>query len=116
MSYKHKVNLAGLLALLIIPLAAYVLHLPFLVTLFTKFAIYAIAAVSLDLLLGYGGLVCFGHAMFFGLGGYVISIMGFHLADGLPLLGGLSNNALILSWIRDFKRKEAHPQGTEFSL
>ncbi|MDR2155700.1 MAG: branched-chain amino acid ABC transporter permease [Burkholderiaceae bacterium] len=96
MTRKHLVNLAGLLVLLLVPLAAHLLHQPFLVSLFTRFAIYALAAVSLDLLLGYGALVSFGHAMFFGLGGYVIGIVSFHLAEGLPLLGAASNSALVL--------------------
>jgi branched-chain amino acid transport system permease protein len=38
--------------------------------LITETLIFAIAAMSLDLLMGYGGLVSFGHAAFFGLGAY----------------------------------------------
>ncbi len=38
--------------------------------LMTETLIFAIAAMSLDLLMGYGGLVSFGHAAFFGLGAY----------------------------------------------
>ncbi|WP_283179404.1 hypothetical protein [Gemmobacter sp. 24YEA27] len=36
----------------------------------TRMMIYAIAALSLDLILGYGALVSFGHAAFFGIGAY----------------------------------------------
>jgi branched-chain amino acid transport system permease protein len=93
---KLIVNAAGLLLFLVVPVAAHVAHEPFLVSLFTRFAIYALAAVSLDLILGYGALVSFGHAAFFGLGGYVVGIISFHLADGLPLLGGASNAALVI--------------------
>jgi branched-chain amino acid transport system permease protein len=96
MQRKSIVNLIGLLVLAAVPLIAHALHQPFLVTLFTQLAIYALAAVSLDLLLGYGALISFCHAMFFGLGGYVVGIVNFHLADGLPLLGGASNSALAL--------------------
>ncbi len=49
--------------------------MPDLVSLGTQIAIYAIAAVSLDLLIGYAGLSSFGHAAFFGLGGYVVAIL-----------------------------------------
>ena len=40
--------------------------------------IFAIAAVSLDLILGYGGLVSFGHAAFLGLGAYAVGILAAH--------------------------------------
>ena len=49
--------------------------MPDLVTLGTQVVIYAIAAVSLDLLIGYAGLPSFGHAAFFGFGGYVVAIL-----------------------------------------
>ena len=38
--------------------------------LFVTFAVFAIFSVSFNLLLGYTGLLSFGHAMFFGAGGY----------------------------------------------
>jgi len=46
---------------------------PFLVTLAENVLIYAIFAMSLDLLLGYTGLISFGHAAFFGLGAYILA-------------------------------------------
>jgi branched-chain amino acid transport system permease protein len=65
---------AGGLALLVLtPAVASVTGTPYLVTLVTRFVIYGLAAVSLDLVLGYGALVSFGHAMFFGVGGYVVA-------------------------------------------
>ena len=48
---------------------------PFYVTLATRMAILALAAVGLNLALGLGGLVSFGHAAFFGIGGYVAGIL-----------------------------------------
>src|SRR5712692_4000311 len=47
-------------------------------TLFTRIVILALAASSLNLLLGYGGMMSFGHAAYLGIGGYAIGI----LADG----------------------------------
>jgi branched-chain amino acid transport system permease protein len=47
----------------------------FLLTLFTRIVILAIAATSLNLIMGYGGLVSFGHAAYLGVGGYVIGIL-----------------------------------------
>jgi branched-chain amino acid transport system permease protein len=40
--------------------------------------IFAIAALSLDLLIGYGGLISFGHAAFVGLGAYAVGILSAH--------------------------------------
>jgi branched-chain amino acid transport system permease protein len=45
------------------------------ITLFTQMLIYAIAAMSLDVLLGYTGLTSFGHAGFFGCAAYVVAVM-----------------------------------------
>jgi branched-chain amino acid transport system permease protein len=44
-------------------------------TLFTRIVILALAATSLNLILGYGGMVSFGHAAYLGVGGYVIGIL-----------------------------------------
>ena len=41
----------------------------------TRMLIFAIVAMSLDLLVGYGGLLSFGHAAFFGIGGYVAGLL-----------------------------------------
>lgn len=94
---RRMLILVGLLLFVLIPAIAQVAHQPFLVNLFTRFLIYAIATVSLDLILGYGALVSFGHAAFFALGGYVIGIVAFHADDGSGLFGwGGTNQALIL--------------------
>ncbi|MBM3600005.1 MAG: branched-chain amino acid ABC transporter permease [Alphaproteobacteria bacterium] len=46
----------------------------------TRVMIYAIAAVSLDLILGFGGMVSFGHAAFLGVGAYAVGILS---AEGI---------------------------------
>jgi branched-chain amino acid transport system permease protein len=46
--------------------------------LFTRILIYGIVALSLDLLVGYTGLVSFGHAAFLGIGAYIVGICSFH--------------------------------------
>src|SRR5712692_875275 len=48
----------------------------FVLTLFTRIVILAIAATSLNLILGYGGMVSFGHAAYLGIGGYAVGILG----------------------------------------
>jgi branched-chain amino acid transport system permease protein len=47
----------------------------FYLQLLTKVLIMAIFAMSLDLLVGYTGLVSFGHAAYFGLAGYALALM-----------------------------------------
>ncbi|MEO7405209.1 MAG: branched-chain amino acid ABC transporter permease [Burkholderiales bacterium] len=50
----------------------------FYVSFASRILIYAIAATSLNLILGYGGMVSFGHAAFFGTGAYVVGISMVH--------------------------------------
>jgi branched-chain amino acid transport system permease protein len=47
----------------------------FLMSLFTRIIILAMAAVSLNLIMGFGGMVSFGHAAYLGIGGYVVGIL-----------------------------------------
>jgi len=47
----------------------------FALTLFTRIVILALAATSLNLILGYGGMVSFGHAAYLGIGGYAVGIL-----------------------------------------
>jgi len=47
----------------------------FTLTLFTRVLILAAAAVSLNLIMGYGGMVSFGHAAYLGIGGYAVGIL-----------------------------------------
>jgi branched-chain amino acid transport system permease protein len=49
----------------------------------TRVLIYAMAAASLNLVLGYGGMVSFGHAAFFGAGAYIVAILA---AEGITSL------------------------------
>ena len=47
----------------------------FAMTLFTRVLILALGAVSLNLIMGYGGMVSFGHAVYLGIGGYAVGIL-----------------------------------------
>ena len=64
------VMIVCLLALALLPLIAD----KFTVQLVTKMMIMAIFAMSLDLLVGYTGLVSLGHAAFFGIAGYILAL------------------------------------------
>ncbi len=73
---------------LMLPAVAYAMGMDYLVGLFTRVLIFALAGISLNFILGYGGLVSFGHAAFFGAGAYVVGILSQHafLSEPLPLL------------------------------
>jgi branched-chain amino acid transport system permease protein len=77
-----------LLILALLPILALALDQPFYIALVARIMIFAIAAMSLDLILGYGGLVSFGHAVYLGIGGYAVGILSFHgIENGLVHFG-----------------------------
>ena len=65
-------------ALAAVPLVASVGAQTYLLDLVSRIMIFAIAAVALDVLIGYGGLISFGHAAFVGLGAYAVGILSAH--------------------------------------
>ena len=76
---------------------------PYLITLLSRIIIFSIAAIGLNLVLGFGNLISFGHAAFFGLGGYISGILAIHafnseLLISWPFLFSGSNNSLII-WL-----------------
>jgi len=67
---------AGLLAgLALVPVYPVLTGNYFLMSLFTRIVILAMAAVSLNLIMGFGGMVSFGHAAYLGIGGYAVGIL-----------------------------------------
>ena len=68
----------GLVALAAVPPVAGLLNQPFYVDLVRRVMIFAIVALSLDLILGYGGMVSFGHAAYLGIGAYAVGILAHH--------------------------------------
>jgi branched-chain amino acid transport system permease protein len=88
-----------LAALLALPFAAQALGYPFYVTLATRMAILALAAVGLNIALGLGGLVSFGHAAFFGLGGYAAGIVASHAMNAQPIFGLDLPSSMPLVWL-----------------
>ncbi len=92
-----------LIALLaVVPPIAQAIDDPFLIKVFTRVIIFAIAAVALNFTLGYGDLISLLQAGFFGVGGYTVAILAYHDANAEPLfgwpltLGGTSDLALSL--------------------
>ena len=64
-----------LAALALIPVYCHATGNFFLMSLFTRIVILALAAVSLNLIMGFGGMVSFGHAAYIGIGGYAVGIL-----------------------------------------
>ena len=64
-----------LLALMALPFVANVFGEAFYIALATRILIFALAATSLNLILGFGGMVSFGHAAFLGVGAYTVVIL-----------------------------------------
>ncbi|AKM29495.2 ABC transporter permease [Pandoraea faecigallinarum] len=81
LNLRTAVPILLLVLLALVPLYATFAQQPFFLTLFGRIVVFAIAAVSLDLILGYGGMVSFGHALYLGLGAYIVGIMSFHGID-----------------------------------
>ncbi len=72
----RTIAIAALLAaLVLLPVYAGLAGDRFLLTLFTRIVILALAAVSLNLILGYGGMMSFGHAVYLGIGGYAVGML-----------------------------------------
>ena len=68
----------SILILLMIPPLVIAIGQPFYLDLVRRIMILAIAAISLNLILGYGGLVSFGHAAYLGIGAYAVGILAFY--------------------------------------
>ena len=81
--------LAGAVALAVLPTVVG----PYYTNVFVTFAIFSVFSVSLNLLLGYTGLFSFGHAMFFGAGGYGTALALKHVS-GLALLPAVGAGVL----------------------
>lgn len=62
----------------LLPLYAEIVGNSFVLSLGTRILVMALAAASLNLILGYGGMVSFGHAAYLGVGGYVVGILAYH--------------------------------------
>jgi branched-chain amino acid transport system permease protein len=75
MTARGVAILLGLVVLALVPPVSAALAQPFYPDLFTRIMIFGIAALSLDFILGYGGMVSFGHAVYLGIGSYAVGIL-----------------------------------------
>src|SRR3954447_21488932 len=80
LTVQNLVAAAVVAGLALLPLYSSLSGNIFLLTLFTRIVIFALAAVSLNLIMGYGGMMSFGHAAYLGVGGYAVGILA---AEGI---------------------------------
>ncbi len=78
---KLAVVVVGFAFLALVPPVSAAIDEPFYLSLFSRIMIFAIAAVSLDLILGYGGMISFGHAAYLGTGAYAVAVFSFYGID-----------------------------------
>jgi branched-chain amino acid transport system permease protein len=72
----------------------------YLLSLFMRIMIFAIAAIGLDFILGYGGLISFGHAAFVGLGAYAVGILAAHdIHEGAIALGVALLSSMLFAFL-----------------
>lgn len=97
MASARRIAAAALLVGLgLVPVLAAAFGEPYYVTLFTRILIFGLAALGLNLVLGYGAMVSFGHAMYLGIGAYAVGILAAHDVSsgwvhvGVALAAGLA--------------------------
>jgi len=71
----------------------------YLIVQLTQFVIYGIFAMGLSLVWGYAGILCFGHAVFFGLGAYIMALTTKNMIPGIAGFMTTSVMAISLSVI-----------------
>ena len=113
--WTTKAKIAGLLLAFLVLAALPPLYSSYWVTLITQMLIFAILAMSLDILLGYTGLSSFGHAAFFGAAAYAVAILSTRYKMGF-LVCFLSGIALSAGISTIFGLLVAHATGVYFLI
>jgi len=114
-TFESKAKLAGsiLASIILVLLPPFVTS--YWITLLTQMLIFAVLAMSLDILLGYSGMPSFGHAGFFGASAYVVAILSTRYKMGfLPcLVAGVALATLISAL---YGLLVAHSRGVYFLM
>jgi branched-chain amino acid transport system permease protein len=94
---RRLLQIAVVGVLLVAPLGVGRIYSPYYLNLLTWVLIFGLFAMALDVSLGYGGLVSFGHAAFFGSGAYAAALVLKYVVFSLPacLLAGVLGGAII---------------------
>ncbi len=98
--FRAGAPIFSILILLALPMLFQAIGEPYYLRVATRILIFAIAASSLNVVLGYGGMISLGHAAFIGTGSYVVAILAWHVSDDVPLaLGPLSINGTLNAFV-----------------
>ena len=97
MKLRYLLWAVAIVLLIALPPLVTALGQTYYIDLVRRIMILAIAAISLNLILGYGGLVSFGHAAYLGVGAYAVGILGFYgIANGwIHILVAVGASALV---------------------
>jgi branched-chain amino acid transport system permease protein len=97
---QELLPLAIFIAFALVPVLAPHLGGGYVLNLMARVMIFAVAAVALDLLVGYGALISFGHAAFIGLGAYAVGILSAHgIRDALIALPAALAASALFAWL-----------------
>ena len=96
LNVRNVVVALVLLGLALLPVYSAMSGNIFILTLFTRIIIFALAAASLNLIMGYGGMMSFGHAAYLGIGGYAVGILAF---EGIGSIRGAFLAAIFVGLI-----------------
>jgi branched-chain amino acid transport system permease protein len=100
MKKQLAVLLALFAALAALPLLSHAWNEPFYITLVGRMVILSIAVASLNVLIGFGGMVSFGHALFIGLGAYAVGGLSFYeLHNGWLQVGLAALLCAVVGWV-----------------
>jgi branched-chain amino acid transport system permease protein len=113
--WNSKAKISGLILAFLFLIALPSFYSSYWITLLTEMLIFAILAMSLDILLGYTGLSSFGHAGFFGVGAYVVGILStrYNMHFAVCFLSGIGLSTAISAI---FGLLVAHAAGVSFLI
>ncbi len=96
----NKLKIGGIIAAFIVLLILPPVLPSYWLTILTQMLIFAVLAMSLDILMGYTGIVSFGHAAYFGTGAYVVAILSVRYQVGfLGCVGAAIVAAIVVALI-----------------
>jgi len=96
---RQRLLTAGIWVFLaLFPLLADAIGQGYWINIWTRILILGLVAMSLNLIMGYGGMVSLGHAAYFGMGGYTVALIAFHVTEKIPLFGWAGSNEALVVW------------------
>ncbi len=96
---RQRLLTAGIWVFLaLVPFLAEAIGQAYWINIWTRILTLGLVAMSLNLIMGYGGMVSLGHAAYFGMGGYTVALIAFHVTEKIPLFGWAGSNEALVVW------------------